>query len=134
MRVPSATAATLCFTLWQAGATLGAQAPTRAAAMMTPLTADQIQSVTSMIAGRDAPMWHPDGTRLAFLGSMGGPIGLWEVDRNGGLPRQLIPDLSLTGVGSTASQNPRWSPAGDAVAYVSSKGGAPEIWLWSAQS
>lgn len=134
MRVPSATAATLCFTLWQAGATLGAQAPTRAAAMMTPLTADQIQSVTSMIAGRDAPMWHPDGTRLAFLGSMGGPIGLWEVDRDGGLPRQLIADLSLTGVGSTASQNPRWSPAGDVVAYVSSKGGAPEIWLWSAQT
>ncbi len=134
MRVPSATAATLCFTLWQAGATLGAQAPTRATAMMTPLTADQIQSVTSMIAGRDAPMWHPDGTRLAFLGSMGGPIGLWEVDRDGGLPRQLIADLSLTGVGSTASQNPRWSPAGDVVAYVSSKGGAPEIWLWSAQT
>ena len=58
-------------------------------------------------------------------------MGLWEIDATGGKPRQLIDDLSLVGVGSTASQNPLWSPSGEFVAYVSSKGGAPEIWLWS---
>jgi dipeptidyl aminopeptidase/acylaminoacyl peptidase len=96
-----------------------------------PLTADQVLSVTSVIGGRDAPNWHPDGTRIAFLGSFGGPLGLWEVNATGGKPRQLIDDVSLAGVGSTASQNPLWSPSGEHVAYVSSKGGAPEIWLWS---
>jgi dipeptidyl aminopeptidase/acylaminoacyl peptidase len=96
-----------------------------------PLTADQVLSVASVIGGRDAPNWHPDGTRIAFLGSFGGPLGLWEVNATGGKPRQLIDDVSLAGVGSTASQNPLWSPSGEHVAYVSSKGGAPEIWLWS---
>ncbi len=96
-----------------------------------PLTADQVLLVSSVIGGRDAPNWHPDGTRIAFLGSFGGPLGLWEVSATGGKPRQLIADVSLAGVGSTASQNPLWSPSGEYVAYVSSKGGAPEIWLWS---
>ena len=108
-----------------------AQRASSALAVPPSLTVDQVLSVSSMLGGRDAPVWSPDGLRLAFLGSMGGPLGLWEVNAAGGPPRQLIADMSLTGVGSTASQNPRWSPSGEYVAYVSSKGGAPEIWLWS---
>ena len=115
----------------------GATAPLDAQTLATrqagapPLTADQVLSISSVIGGRDAPKWHPDGKRIAFLGSFGGPMGLWEVDATGGKPQLLIDDVSLVGVGSTASQNPLWSPSGNLVAYVSSKGGAPEIWLWS---
>jgi dipeptidyl aminopeptidase/acylaminoacyl peptidase len=113
---------------------LDAQVPApRGGTAPPPLSADQVLSVSSVVGGRDAPNWHPDGGRISFLGSFGGPLGLWEVSATGGKPRQLIEDVSLAGVGSTASQNPLWSPSGEYVAYVSSKGGAPEIWLWSAR-
>jgi len=131
VRFFSDAAVVLIATLLPASPGLLAQSTPPAPAVPSALTVDQVLSVTSALGGRDAPIWNPDGTRVAFLGSMGGPIGLWEVSATGGLARQLIADMSLSGVGSTASQNPHWSPSGEFVAYVSSKGGAPEIWLWS---
>ena len=131
MRFLSDAAVLLIVTLLPASTGLLAQPTPPAASVPSALTVDQVLSVTSALGGRDAPIWNAEGTRVAFLGSMGGPIGLWEVNATGGLPRQLIADMSLSGVGSTASQNPRWSPSGEFVAYVSSKNGAPEIWLWS---
>lgn len=111
---------------------LAAQSAARTPATPTVLTADQLLAVSSVITGRDAPVWHPDGTRLAFLGTFGGSGGIWELPATGGVPRQLVADVSLLGVGSTSSPQPQWSPTGEHLAYVSSKGGAPEIWLHSA--
>ena len=97
------------------------------------LSADQLLSIAPMVKGADNPVWHPDGERIAFLGSAGGPLGIWSVSANGGPPQLLVDDVSLSGLDYTAGQHPLWSPTGDYLAYVSTKGGdAPEIWLWSA--
>ena len=98
-----------------------------------PSSADRLLSISSVVSGRDPAAWYPDGTRLAFLGSFGGPVGVWEVSATGGAPTQIVADASLSGAGSAASQRPLWSPTGEHLAYVSSRGGAPEIWLWSAR-
>lgn len=53
------------------------------------------------------------------------------ISPEGGFPVLLAEDASLSGTGSPGSQKPQWSPDGQWIGYVSSKGGAPEIWLWS---
>jgi dipeptidyl aminopeptidase/acylaminoacyl peptidase len=96
-----------------------------------PLTARELTSFRSVIAGRDAPQWSPDGSEILFMTSLGGGVGVYGISPEGGFPRPLVEDLSLSGTGSPGSQKPQWSPDGRWIGYVSSKGGAPEIWLWS---
>ena len=96
------------------------------------LSADQLLSVGSVVGGRDEPVWDPDGAHVTFIGSYGGPSALWSVPAEGGPARLLVGELSLSGTDYTAGQQPMWSPKGEYLAYVSSKGGdAPEVWLWS---
>ncbi len=146
--IPTLGAALLCATaLGTTPRTAGAQPAARARAPATPappappaarapvLSADQLLSISSVVGGRDEPVWQPDGSHVTFLGSFGGPLGIWSVPAAGGPARLLVGDVSLTGMDYTAGQRPIWSPTGDYVAYVSSKGGdAPEIWLWSART
>ena len=96
-----------------------------------PLSPEQLLSVSSVLAGTDAPAWRPDGAAITYLASYGGPPGVWSIGPKGGQRELLVDTVVLSGVGSLATQHPIWSPNGDYVAYVSSKGGAPEIWLWS---
>ena len=97
-----------------------------------PLLVDNLLSIGSVVSGRDAPQWSPDGSAILFLSSLGGGSGLWSISPEGGFPVQMVEDLSLVGVGSLGSPAPTPSPNGEWVSYVSSKSGAPEIWLWSA--
>ena len=103
------------------------------AADPAPLSAEQLLSLGSPVKGSDDPVWQPDGSHISFLGSYGGPAGIWSVSPTGsGAPEQLVSEAPLVGLDYTAGQHPLWSPKGDYVAYVSTKGGdAPEIWLWS---
>ncbi len=103
-----------------------------APAAAAPLSADALLGVSPVVGGRDEPVWHPDGRSIAFLAAIDGPTGVWQLRVDGAgaaRPTRLVADASLVGVGSTASPRPLWSPAGDRLAYVSSKGGAPEIWI-----
>ena len=121
-----------CAGLVAAGAA-SAQAVARQAAVGSPaLSADELLSVSSVVGGRDEPVWDADGSHVTFLGSFGGPLGIWSVPASGGPARLLVRDVSLSGMDYTAGQRPVWSSRGDYLAYVTSKGGdAPEIWLWS---
>ena len=98
-----------------------------------PLSADNLLSIRSVISGRDAPQWSPDGSRIMFMSSLRGGLNMMGIDPEGGFPTLLAEDLSLSGTGSPGSQKPQWSPDGKWIGYVSSKGGAPEIWLWSVE-
>jgi dipeptidyl aminopeptidase/acylaminoacyl peptidase len=95
------------------------------------LSVDNLLSITSVIVGRDAPQWSPDGSRIMFMSGMRGGLNLMGISPEGSFPELLVEDLSLVGTGSPGSQKPQWSPGGEWIGYVSSKGGAPEIWLWS---
>ncbi len=103
------------------------------AAEARALTAAELTSFRSVIGGRDAPQWRPDGREILFMTGLGGGLNVYGISPDGGFPRPLVEDLSLSGTGSPSSQKPQWSPDGRWIGYVSSKGGAPEIWLWSAE-
>ena len=67
------------------------------------------------------PAWSPDGTRIAFAGSPGGPFGIYVLDlRNGGF--ELVPGTDEISVG-----DPTWSPDGTRIAFEATDTN-PERW------
>ncbi len=67
------------------------------------------------------PAWSPDGTRIAFAGSPGGPFGIYVLDlRNGGF--ELVPGTDEISVG-----DPTWSPDGSRIAFEATDTN-PERW------
>ncbi|MEM9406440.1 MAG: S9 family peptidase [Acidobacteriota bacterium] len=99
-----------------------------------PISLDNLLSIGTVVAGRDSPQWSPDGSKILFMSGLRGGLNLVTISPDGGFPVLVAEDLSLVGTGSPSSQKPSWSPDGKWVGYVSSKGGAPEIWLWSTES
>ena len=98
---------------------LFAVAPWLTASAQPAATADQIVSVSSLVAG-EGPSWSPDGRRVLFASPLGGGA-LWAVPAEGGTPVRLTREIS--------TQLIRLAPAGDRIAYLSDKSGNPEIWL-----
>src|SRR5436853_260438 len=84
--------------------------------------AGQLVSVSSVL-GPDGPQWTPDGSRIVFPSTFGGNAAMWSVGPDGGAPTRVTRDIG--------AQIPRISPRGEWIAYLSEKGGSPELWLWS---
>jgi WD40-like Beta Propeller Repeat len=68
------------------------------------------------------PTWSPDGNRIAFVGSPGGPSGIYVLDVATGHTR-LVP-----GTGGIALSDPTWSPDGRRIAFEAWMGVEPEQW------
>jgi len=71
------------------------------------------------------PAWSPDGRRIAFAGSPGGPFGIYVFDIASGDVR-LVPGTDAVGVG-----HPTWSPDGSRIGFgasVNSADIADERW------
>ena len=60
------------------------------------------------------PTWSPDGTRIAFAGSPGGPFGIYILDV-ATRETQLVPGTDEISVG-----HPTWSPGGRRIAFEGS--------------
>jgi dipeptidyl aminopeptidase/acylaminoacyl peptidase len=73
------------------------------------------------------PQPSPDGKWIAFVVTVmdmeanRGNSDVWIVPTSGGEPRRLT---SAPGT----DNNPRWSPDGKVLAFVSTRSGAPQIW------
>jgi len=89
------------------------------------LSIDDLLSIGSVVGG-EVPRWAPDGSGVLFSG--GG--GLNVVPPDGGASRRL--GVEPGGAGHfLASQQPNYSPDGEWISYLSAKGGAQELWIWS---
>jgi Tol biopolymer transport system component len=64
------------------------------------------------------PSASPDGDRIAFLADHGGRANLWVMSSHGGDQRQITFETDP----AVAVGVPVWSPNGDSIAFVSSKG------------
>ncbi len=74
-----------------------------------------------MVTG-EGPFWSPDGGRVFYPSSLGGGA-VWSVGVDGGAPVRVTREIATGLV--------RLAPKGEVLAYLSDKGGNPEIWLWS---
>ena len=68
------------------------------------------------------PTWSPDGRRIAFAGSPGGPYGIYILDLATAESR-LVPGTDEIDVG-----HPTWSPDGKHIAFAAWDGAEPERW------
>lgn len=116
------TAVFTCIFLLFGGSLISAEPRDRRHAL--PL--DDLLGIASVISGRDAPQWSPDGAGLLWSSSLYGG-GLVISDHKGGFPVRV--PLRIPGMSQA-----RWSPDGGWIAGISSQSGSPEIWLWSSSS
>ena len=74
------------------------------------------------------PQPSPDGSWIAFVVTAmdkeanRGNSDIWLIPAKGGEPRQLTS-------GPLADMNPRWSPDGRKIAFISTRSGLPQVWL-----
>ena len=89
-----------------------------------PITFDDMMKVQRI----SDPQVSPDGRWVAYVQ---GAVDLeankvvnhiWLISRGGGEPRQLT-----NGEGSDT--RPRWSPDGDSIAFISTRGGKSQVWI-----
>jgi len=69
--------------------------------------------------------WSPDGTRVAFTGSVAGNSDIYLMDADG---RHLARLTDTPG----ADQDAAWSPDGGTIAFTSLRGGTAQIWAMNA--
>lgn len=93
------------------------------------ISIDQLLALRS-IPGSEAPRWLPDGSGIVVASGLGGGIDLWAIHPGSGVPRRL--SVGMGSVGHLAAFMHQPAPDGSAVAYVSTKSGAYEVWLWQA--
>jgi dipeptidyl aminopeptidase/acylaminoacyl peptidase len=69
----------------------------------------------------------PDGSAVAFVVTVmdkeanRGASDIWLVSAKGGEPRRLTSNPA-------ADMNPRWSPDGKTIAFISTRSGSPQVW------
>jgi dipeptidyl aminopeptidase/acylaminoacyl peptidase len=69
----------------------------------------------------------PDGATIAFVvmvmdrAANRGSSDIWVVPSRGGEPRRLTSSPA-------ADMNPRWSPDGQRIAFISTRSGSPQVW------
>jgi dipeptidyl aminopeptidase/acylaminoacyl peptidase len=99
-------------------------------AVLVPVTpeaaADDVAKLVEMMAKvgyANSPSFSPDGTRIAFLSSLGGLPQVWVVPAKGGYPQLVTAtDDPVTGL--------EWSPTGEWLAISLAPGGGLNSQVW----
>src|SRR5207237_87100 len=74
-------------------------------------------------AWKARPTFSPDGKRIVYASYVGQPWHqLWVMPAQGG-------DAFPLSYGEFDNINPRWSPNGETIAYISNRGGNTSLWL-----
>jgi hypothetical protein len=95
-----------------------------------PLAGGVEQRLTQTAENEITPALSPGGTHLLFgRGTPSTPTTLFLAPANAASPEPLAPSLGVTGVKTEA--NGAWSPTGDRVAFMSTAGGNPDVYLWT---
>jgi dipeptidyl aminopeptidase/acylaminoacyl peptidase len=101
-------------------------AVTAAAAEKSPFTFEAMMKIKRL----SEPHLSPDGSKVAFtVGAVDMEKNaqdrqIWIAPMDGGKPRQLTRDGRNT--------RPRFSPDGKLIAFISTRGGSPQIWVMAA--
>ncbi|OGC92938.1 MAG: hypothetical protein A2W25_11540 [candidate division Zixibacteria bacterium RBG_16_53_22] len=95
------------------------------------LPADVLLRIDSAVGGwrSPSPKWSSDGLQIIFESSLNRG-GLSSLYAEGGFPRRLAAYLGETGY-FHSYHDPRISPDGKWIAYISTNSGAREIWIGS---
>jgi dipeptidyl aminopeptidase/acylaminoacyl peptidase len=105
----------------------GAAANAQSSPRPATLSAQELTSVRSVVGGI-APQWAPDGARLMIGGALGGS-DLWTVRTTGGFPVAL--GVEMGEIAFLQSHQPKYSPDGRYISYISNRGGPAELYLRS---
>jgi TolB protein len=76
-------------------------------------------------AGVGAPVWSPDGARIAFPSDRDGNREIYVMNADGSNQVNLTNDRAY-------DDSPAWSPDGKRIAFVSDRGGKPGVYVMSA--
>lgn len=91
----------------------------------------QLDPLTGIRQGIGGPQWSPDGTKIVFhgrsaifdtTGEQGRGMEIYVVGTNGGSLQDVSDDRA-------ADTDPDWSPDGEAIAFISSRGGSSDVYI-----
>src|SRR5438270_4310503 len=91
------------------------------------LTIDQLLAIRPLV-GTEPPLWSADGSRIMFTSALAGEPALWSIGAHGGFPQRLTTNLGR--VRFLGTREPRISPDGNWIAYLSEENDGAGIWLW----
>ena len=91
------------------------------------LTIDQLLAIRPLVAP-EPPLWSSDGRQIIFTSGLAGEPALWSVGANGSFPQRLTTNLGS--VRFLGTREPRISPDGKWIAYLSEKNDGAGVWLW----
>lgn len=95
---------------------------------MYSLDAGKLVSFSRYRGTNSSPTWSPDGSQVMFSSSMQGNAEIYLSDASGNKPKRLTFSSP-----TTASTSPAWNPkTGQSVAYVSDRGGVPQLYMMNA--
>jgi Tol biopolymer transport system component len=78
--------------------------------------------LTNNPANDDAPVWSPDGKRIAFASDRDGSPEIYVMNADG-------TDIVRRTFSASFAQNPTWSPDGTKIAYSTLSDGSANIWV-----